>query len=52
MMGKKVATLVSEELEAGKYSRQWNAGHLASGIYFYQLQAGSFSQIKKLVLLK
>ena len=36
----------------GLYSRQWNATSLPSGIYFYRLQAGSFNETKKLVLLK
>jgi hypothetical protein len=52
IMGRKVATIVSEELSAGTYSRQWNASNMSSGIYFYQLQAGSFIQTKKLILLR
>jgi hypothetical protein len=52
LLGREVATLISEELSAGNYSRQWNASKLPSGIYFYRLQAGSYAQSKKLVLLK
>ena len=52
MTGREVATIVSKELKAGEYIKQWNAGHLASGVYFYRLQAGSFSQTRKLLLLK
>jgi len=52
VLGREVATIVSEELPAGTYSRQWNAGKMSSGVYFYRLQAGSFTQTKRLVLLK
>ena len=52
MQGKKVATLVSDEMSAGTYSRQWNVANMSSGVYFYQLQAGSFLQTKKMVLVK
>jgi Secretion system C-terminal sorting domain len=52
ILGRKVATIVSEEISAGVFSRQWNASALSSGVYFYSLQAGSFTETKKLVLLK
>ncbi|MFZ1978969.1 MAG: YCF48-related protein [Bacteroidota bacterium] len=52
MLGREVALLASEELAAGNYTRQWNAASLSSGIYFYRLEAGSFIQTKKLILLK
>ena len=52
ILGREVATIVSQELPAGTYSRQWNAAKMSSGIYFYRLQAGSFTQTKRLVLLK
>ena len=52
LIGKEVATIVSEEMQAGNYSRQWNASDLPSGVYFYRLQAGSFEETKKLILLK
>jgi hypothetical protein len=52
LLGRKVATIVSEEMLAGSYSQQWNAANLSSGIYFYRLQAGSFTETKKLILLK
>lgn len=48
--GKQVATLVSEELQAGNHSRQWNSSALPNGIYYYWLQAGSTSYSKKLIL--
>ena len=51
-LGRVVSTLVLEELPAGTYSRQWNAADLPSGIYFHRLQAGSFTETKKLLLLR
>jgi len=50
--GEKVTTLISESLAAGSYQYNWNAGGLASGVYFYQLQTDKFTQTKKLVLLR
>ena len=51
-LGREVATIISEEMSAGSYSKQWNASALSSGIYFYRLHAGFFTETKKLVLLK
>ena len=52
VLGKEVATLVNEEKPAGEYKIQFNAGNLSSGIYFYTLRAGSFSETKKIILMK
>jgi endoglucanase len=52
ILGREAATLANEDMAAGNYTRQWNAENLASGVYFYQLRAGSFIETKKLVLLK
>ncbi len=52
MIGREVSSIISCEMAAGSYSRQWNAQNLPSGIYFYRLQAGAFTQTKKLLLLK
>ncbi len=51
-LGREVSILLYKELPAGTYSHQWNAGGLASGVYFYRLQAGSFIETKKLILLR
>jgi hypothetical protein len=52
LQGRLVSTLVSDRLEAGNYSKTFNASNLASGIYFYRIKAGSFSTVKKLTLIK
>jgi hypothetical protein len=52
VMGREVATLFSETLPAGTHSRQWNAEGLPGGTYYYRLQAGSYTETKKLVLIK
>jgi hypothetical protein len=52
LRGREVATIVSEELSAGNYLRQWNAINMPGGIYYYHMQAGSFTKTEKLVLLK
>jgi len=52
MLGERVMTLVDEEKSAGRYEMRINASHLASGIYFYQIQAGDFAESKKMLLLK
>ncbi len=52
LTGQRVATLIDENQRAGYKSVQWNVGRLASGIYFYRIQAGDFVKTRKMVLLK
>jgi len=52
VLGKEIATLVNEEKDRGLYSVNFDASGLASGIYLYRLQAGSFVETKKMILLK
>ena len=52
IVGQEVATLVNEKERPGIYEITFNASYLPSGIYFYKLQAGSFSETKKLVFIK
>jgi len=52
VLGKEVATLVNEDKAPGRYSVTFDAGKTPSGIYFYKLTSESFSETKKLILLK
>ena len=52
ILGNETATLVNEEKPAGSYSINFNASRLSSGVYFYRMQAGSFVETKKLILMK
>lgn len=52
IMGREVTTLVNEELASGTHEFQFNASHLASGMYIARLQAGNFSAVNKMTLLK
>lgn len=52
LAGNEIATLVNEEKSAGEHSIIFNTNELASGIYFYRLQAGNFNDTKKLLLVK
>lgn len=46
--GRKIATLLEGEKDAGSYSVTFNAGKISTGVYFYKLQAGTHSEVKKL----
>jgi hypothetical protein len=52
ILGEQVAQLVNERKEAGKYNVQFDASNLQSGIYIYQITAGNFSQVRKMMLVK
>ena len=52
VLGKEVATLVNEKLNAGNYEVDWNGSDYPSGVYIYKLVAGDFVNVKKMVLLK
>ena len=52
MLGREVAVIVNEYLQAGTYEVRFDVGNLPSGIYFYQLKADYFSDTKKLILIK
>ncbi|MDZ7766498.1 MAG: T9SS type A sorting domain-containing protein [Melioribacteraceae bacterium] len=52
VLGKEIAKLVNEEKSAGSYKVEFDASSLSSGIYFYTLTAGNFSETRKMMLLK
>jgi hypothetical protein len=52
MVGKEVVTLINEEKPAGYYQVNFSSSDMPSGIYFYELKAGSYSEVRKMLLLK
>lgn len=52
VLGREVKTLVNQEQNAGKYTIDFNAERLSSGVYFYRLSADKFSETRKLLLLR
>jgi len=52
MLGQKVAVLVSEKQNAGSYQVEWDASGMASGFYYYVINAGEFRDVKKMILIR
>ena len=52
IVGHEVITLINDELSSGYHSIQWDGSHQPSGLYFIQIESGSFIQTRKMVLLK
>lgn len=52
LIGQEVTTLVNMHMPAGAYSISWDATNFASSVYFYRINAGTFTDIKKMVLVK
>lgn len=52
MLGKEVAVLVNEKLNEGEYEAVFKISGLSSGVYYYRLSTGDFSDVKKMILLK
>jgi len=52
LLGREVAVLVREEKSPGTYTATWNAAAMPSGVYFYRLAAGDFTETRKMVLAK
>ncbi|MFH1197990.1 MAG: T9SS type A sorting domain-containing protein [bacterium] len=51
-LGREVATLVNERQTAGTHQIKFDGTSLSSGVYFYKLQAGEYSDVKKFVMMK
>jgi photosystem II stability/assembly factor-like uncharacterized protein len=52
IMGREVANLLNMYMKAGTYECQWNAIYYSSGTYFYKIETGSFTDVKRMVLIK
>lgn len=52
ILGREIATLINEQLKPGSYEVEWDGSNYASGVYFYKLLTESFSETKKMVLVK
>ncbi len=52
LLGRVVQTLVNEEMQPAYYSVNFDASHYSSGVYFYKLESGSFSEVKRMIILK
>jgi hypothetical protein len=52
ILSREIAVLVNEQLQPGTYETNWNASNYSSGIYYYTLKAGDFSETKKMILIK
>lgn len=52
IMGREISVLINETLEPGNYQVTFNAENLSSGIYYYRLSAGNFSETRKMILIK
>jgi hypothetical protein len=52
LTGRKGATLVSKRMSAGNHTYSFDGKNLASGIYYYQLVAGDYREVKKMILFK
>jgi hypothetical protein len=52
LLGREVSTLVNKQMTAGKYSIDFDASKLSSGVYFYKLNAGNYSETKKMIIQK
>ncbi|MBI5214487.1 MAG: T9SS type A sorting domain-containing protein [Ignavibacteriae bacterium] len=52
LAGQEVATLINEAKQSGTYTVEWNASDMPSGVYLAQLRAGTYSSVKKILLIK
>lgn len=52
VMGREVKTIINEFRNAGNYEAGFDASNFASGVYYYKMEAGEFTEVKKMVLIK
>lgn len=51
-LGAEIITLINEEIKSGYYNYKWSGQNLPSGIYYYKMKAGDFSETRKMILIK
>ncbi|MBI4547437.1 MAG: T9SS type A sorting domain-containing protein [Ignavibacteriae bacterium] len=52
ILGQEIVTLLNEVKEPGEYTVEWDASEFSSGVYFYRMRAGNFTDVKKMLLAK
>jgi len=52
LLGREVTTLVNEQMQPGSYNVDWDASNFPSGVYFYKIESGDYSESKRMVLVK
>ena len=52
ILGRRIKTLIDEQISAGYHTFKFEGGNLASGVYYYQLVAGDFREVRKMILLR
>lgn len=52
LLGREVTSLVNQQMQPGSYSVDWDASNYPSGVYFYRIETETFTDSKKMILLK
>lgn len=52
LMGREIEVLVAETVSAGMHEARWDASGFGSGVYFYEITAGEFRQVKRMMMMK
>jgi hypothetical protein len=52
ILGREIATLVNRQMPAGEHQVSWDASDMPSGIYYYKIQAGEYTKVRKMILMK
>ena len=52
ILGKEISTLVKQQLNPGTYEVDFDGSKFTSGVYFYKIEAGDFTEVKKMMLVK
>jgi hypothetical protein len=52
VLGREVARIVNEERQPGEYTERWDASGMPSGVYYYRLRAGAYSETRRMLLVR